>query len=124
VSLVPPSTSSCQSVGSAYVPLLPSAHSIFLCLATCFLILIFKIIFIYSTPVCVLVEGEVYKPWCTSGDHSTTMLSQFSPPATWVSGIKLRSSDLAASTFTCGAILLAQLDISFSAISVSSFHNT
>lgn len=51
----------------------------------------------------------------------TIVRSWVPPPIIWVLGQSYR---LLESTFTCGAILLAQLDISFSAISVSSFHNT
>jgi hypothetical protein len=39
----------------------------------------------------------------TCGGQRTTCISRFSPLATWVPRIELRSSDLAAITFTCSA---------------------
>lgn len=42
----------------------------------------------------------------THGGQGTTCVSWFSPPTGWAPGIKLRSSGLAANTFTHWAILL------------------
>lgn len=49
----------------------------------------------------VVLGGEGYGPWhkCVWGGHRTTCMGQFSTSTTWVPGIELTSSDLAASTF-------------------------
>lgn len=49
----------------------------------------------------------VHVSWYLCGDQRTTWKIQFSLSAGWVLGIELRSSGLAASTFTCRALLVA-----------------
>lgn len=64
----------------------------------------FKILFrfIYLWCMCVCMCGHTCQ--CACGYKRTNLGIQFSP-IIWVSGIKVRVSTLAASTFTCSAIL-------------------
>lgn len=72
--------------------------------------------------VCIWGRGIV--PWCTCGCHRAPCRSWFLPSTLSIWGIELRSSGLAASTFTCCAISPApccpSLPISSRGLSVTS----